>query len=165
MESTQRGYPRTYRMDRSARRFFHGFALFIVVFFLGLTPLHLLHLIRNPIPPLSLTLIDIPVVAGAVWMSSRADRRVILEENSIEVAGWFGTRKLSRGEIRGRRMGKLPKRVGSSSFYIIVPADSGKAELKLPPLLHVDKCFFDWLETIPQVGSSQRHAKEPASNR
>jgi hypothetical protein len=118
---------------------------------LGLTPIHLLRLIRNPIPPLSLALIDIVVVAGAVWMSSRAGRRVILEENSIEVAGWFGTRKLGRGEIRGRRMGKLPKRVGSSSFYIIVPADASQPELKLPPLLHVDKYFFDWLETIPQI--------------
>ncbi len=148
----QPGYPRTYQMDRSARRFLHGFALFLVVFFLGLTPIHLLRLIRNPIPPLSLALIDILVVAGAVWMSSRASQRVILNENSIEVAGWFGSRKLSRGAIRGRRMGKLPKRVGGSFFYIILPADAGQAELKLPPLLHVDKYFLDWLEAIPQIG-------------
>ena len=109
---------------------------------MGLTPIHLLRLIRNPIPPLSLALIDIVVVAGAVWMSSRAGRRVILEENSIEVAGWFGTRKLGRGEIRGRRMGKLPKRVGSSSFYIIVPADASQPELKLPPPFTRGQIFF-----------------------
>lgn len=147
----QQGYPHTYQTDKSTRRFMHGVGIFLVIFFLGLTPIHLLHLVRNPIPPLSLALVDVTVLAGAVWMSSQADRRVIVHENSIEVAGWFGTRKLSRGEVRGRRVGKLSRRYGGGSYYIIVPADANTPELKLPPFLHVDRYFFEWLAPIPEI--------------
>lgn len=67
------------------------------------------------------------------------------------MAGWFSTRKLTRGVILGSRMGKLPKRAGNLLPDIIVPVEAGKRELKLPPLLHVDKDFYAWIKTIPEI--------------
>jgi hypothetical protein len=67
------------------------------------------------------------------------------------VAGWFSSRKLTRGAILGSRMGKLPKRASNLLPYIIVPVEAGKRELKLPPLLHVDKDFYGWIKTIPEI--------------
>jgi hypothetical protein len=148
----QKDYPRTYQMDKSARRFVHWFGIFLVVFFLGMTPLHLFGVMKNPMSPLTLTLTDALVIASVIWASLRANRRVILHEDAIEVAGRFVTRKLSRSEILGRRMGKLAWQAGGGSYYIIVPADGSKKELRLPPFLNVDESFFAWMKAIPQVG-------------
>ena len=133
----------------------YGFGISLIIFFLGLNLLHLLGLMRRPEPLLSMALGDAAIVCVVVSMLVSVERRVILYEDAIEVAGVFSSRKLSRNEIRGRRMGKLPKNVGSASYYIIVPADGSKTELKLPPFLHVDKCFFTWMNAIPEVSPIQ----------
>jgi hypothetical protein len=144
---------RTYQTDASARRFMKSVGMLLVVFFLAMTPVHLLGLMRHPIPPLQLALVDAGVIVFAIWMFAAADRRVVVHENAIEVAGWFSTCRLNRNEILGRRMGRVPKRAGGSSFYIIVPVDSRRPELKLPPLLHVDRYFDSWIAKIPEITS------------
>jgi hypothetical protein len=148
----QKDCPRTYQMDKSTRRFVHWFGIFLVVFFVGMTPLHLFGVMKNPMSPLTLALTDVFVIVGATWAFLRANRRVILYDDAIEVAGPFLTRKLSRSEILGRRMGKLAWQAGGGSYYIIVPVDGSKKELKLPPFLNVDEFFFTWMKAIPQVG-------------
>jgi|HubBroStandDraft_6_1064221.scaffolds.fasta_scaffold27087_4 hypothetical protein len=146
-----RDYPCTYKVHRANRRFVHGFGIFLVAFFLVVTPLHLLGVMKHPLSLSQLTLIDISVVAFVVWGSLRVERRVTLYEDGIEVAGWRYSRKLRRDEIRGRRMGKLAWQAGGGSYYIIVPSDQKNDELKLPFFLHVDKHFRAWMKAIPEV--------------
>jgi len=147
----QASYPRTYKMERANRRFVHGFGIFFVTFLLAATPLHLLGFMKHPLHPSQLALMDILVVAFVICGSLRVERRVVLYEDGIEVAGWISSRKLSRAEIRGRRMGKLAWQAGGGSYYIIVPLSEQERELKLPFFLHVDKYFRAWMREIPSV--------------
>jgi hypothetical protein len=48
-------------------------------------------------------------------------------------------------------MGRLPKRAGGGSYYILVPLAREAREMKLPPVLSVDKHFFSWKKTIPMI--------------
>jgi hypothetical protein len=140
-EQTQDRYPRTYRVNAGTRHFLNGLGILLVLFFALMTPLHILGVMKHPLGPLDLTLMDLLVAFGAAWMVMLVNRWVILYEDGIEVAGWFWKRTLRLDEIRGRRMGKTPKRAGASSYYIILPVDKGKRELKLPPFLDVDRIF------------------------
>jgi len=146
-----RGYPCTYKVDRTTRRFVHGFGIFLVAFFLVMTPLHLLGAMKHPLSLFQLALIDVSVAAFVVWASLRVERRVTLYEDGIEVAGWSYSRKLRRDQILGRRMGKLAWQAGGGLYYIIVPSDRQKRELKLPVFLYVDKHFRAWIKEIPEV--------------
>ena len=147
----QQSFPRTYKMEKANRRFVQGLGISLVMFFLAVTPLHLLGFMKHPLRPLDLALMDILVLIFAIWGSLRVERRVILHENYIEVAGWISSSKLGREEIRSRRMGRLAWQAGGGSYYIIVPSDKQKRELKLPFFLHVDKHFRDWMKAIPTV--------------
>ena len=119
----QKNYPHMYRTVRAIRQFIHGLGIFLVALFLGVTPLHLLGLMKHSLHPLQLALIDIQIVVFVIWASTRVERRVVLHEDGIEVAYWISSRKLAREKIRGRRMGKLSWRAGGGSYYIIVPLD------------------------------------------
>jgi hypothetical protein len=140
-QNIPKGYPRTYHIDASARRFVYGLGIFLIGLFLGVTPLHLLGLFKKSLDPLSLALMDALVIAVVIWACMRVNRRVILYEDAIELAQPFSRRRLGRDEILGRRTGQLPVQAGGSSYYIIVPADGNQRELKMPAFLHVDKCF------------------------
>jgi hypothetical protein len=153
-EQTQDGYPRTYRVNAGTRHFLNGFWILLVLFFALMTSLHLYGVIKHPLGPRDLALMDLLVAFGAVWMSMLVNRQVILYEDGIEVAGWFWKRTLRLDEIRGRRMGKTLKRAGASSYYIILPVDKGKRELELPPLLDIDQIFFSWMKSIPEIRAS-----------
>jgi hypothetical protein len=144
-------FPRTYTMDPSTIKFFHRLSIFLIALFASLTLLNLAGIIRPSRTPLDLMVTNIPAAALAILVYVGGNRRVTLYENSIEVREWGRARKLRREEILGRRMGKLPKQVGSGSYYIMVPADPGNKEMKLPPLLHVDKLFHAWMNNIPKL--------------
>jgi hypothetical protein len=149
-ERDEKRFPRTYQMDATARRFSKGVAIFLFGFVV--VPIfHLTGILEPPRSRLAVALVAFPFAALLVWMWFFVDRRVTLYENAIEVAGWPSTRKLTREEILGRRMGKLPLRAGGGSYYIIVPLDRSKRELKLPPFLHMDELFFSWMKTLPRV--------------
>ena len=143
----QKLYPRTYQMDVTTRRFSWGMAIFL--FALAVAPLvHLTGITNLPRSPLALAVVDVAFLAIPVWMCFVAARRVILYEDAIEVAGWLSTRKLTRGEILGRRMSR---NYGGGSYYIVVPLDRSTSEMKLPPFLHTDELFRAWMKTIPQL--------------
>ena len=55
-EKGQETYPRIYKVDKATRCFFYGFGVFLIAFIVVTTPLHLLGVLRNPIPPLALAL-------------------------------------------------------------------------------------------------------------
>lgn len=116
--------------------------------FVAVGLLHLAGILEPPRSRLALALGEIPIAALSIWYWFSAHRRVVLYENAIEVIGWLSSRKLRREEILGRRMGRPSVRV---SYYVIVPLDKSQRELKLPPWLNMDKFFFSWMRTIPQI--------------
>jgi hypothetical protein len=148
-EQGRKEFPRTYRTAKSARHFFNRFAVFMLVLFGVLTLLHLTGRMAHPLSRRDLALMDGLVASFAIWTGQRANRRVILHEDAIEVSGWWSKRRLGRGEIRAFRMGKLPVLAGGGSYYVVVPRDAAKGELKLPPLLHTDSVFLEWISAIP----------------
>jgi hypothetical protein len=99
---------------------------------------------------LGLTCFEFILLAFTLWISFWGGRRVILRADAIEVAWWLSSRMLSRAEIRGYRMGTL-KGKASGSYYVIVPVDTGKRELKLPPYLYTDEYFLLWMKTIRKI--------------
>jgi hypothetical protein len=154
-------FPRTYRIDLATRRFFQGFAIFLVIFFSAMTCLHLTGVFARPLSHGDLVWMNLLVVLYAIWSISWANRVVILNEQSIEITGWFGKRALQRGEIEGVRMGRLPVTAGGTSYYIIVPTDRGKRELKLPPFLHTDQQFRSWIASLPRLGRQDSITEPP----
>ena len=152
-EAGGNSFPRQYRLDSSMQYFFNGFPMLLVVFFGAMTVLHLSGFMARPLAPIDLVLMDSLVVVFAIWGISWANRRIILFEDAIEISGWWSKRRLSRGEIRGCQMGKLPIQYGGSSYYIIVPVDSNKSNLRLPPFLVTDSIFHSWIESIPHLAT------------
>lgn len=81
-----------------------------------MTVLHLAGLMSHPLSPRHLLWINSSVVVFVIWVFERTHRRVVLYEDAIEVAGWLSKRRLSREQILGRRMGRLPIQAGGGSF-------------------------------------------------
>jgi hypothetical protein len=149
-DSFAQGYPRQYRVDASTRRVLIGIGIVLASFFVMMSALHIAGVMKKPLAAGDVVA-DVVFAAWAFWISAAASRRVILNENSIEVIGWFTRRKLMREEIRGHRMGRLAWQAGGGSYYIVVPIDEHTRELKLPPFLHCDKPFYAWMRTIPHI--------------
>jgi hypothetical protein len=151
MHPFQPGYPRTYQMSRNALWFNNGFAIFLPGFFV-MTILHAIGFMRHPLPLKTMVWMDLSAPPlFALLISPRANRKVILYQDAIEVRGWFSTRKLRRDEILGRRMGRISAPGGGGSYYIIVPADESAGELGPPPHMTVGKVFSSWMSDIPKV--------------
>lgn len=146
-KSVDEVYPRVYRVNLVARRVLIGLGIMLVSLGIITTVLHITGVMGAPLATGDV-LADILFALFAFWISSSVSRRVILCENSLEVAGWFARRKLMREEIRGYRMGRIAWQAGGSSYYIIVPNDTAKKELKLPAFLDYDKPFHAWMEGI-----------------
>jgi len=151
VETGRNVFPRRYRLDTSMLYFFNGFPIFLVVFFGVMTVLHLRGFMARPLAPFDLALMDSLIGLFAIWGISWTNRHITLFEDAIEVSGWWSKRRLSRREILGYRMGNLPIQYGGSSYYIIVPVDSNKADLKLPPFLQTDSVFHSWVSSIPLI--------------
>lgn len=148
--TTEQGFPRTYRVDARARHMVNGFLLLFVGFFVLLTAWQLMRTGSRPGSARNLIFSDVGVAVLSAWLASSYNKRVILQQEAIEVAGWFYRRKLKFSEIRGWQT------TGSSAWpsgyaYIFVPVDRGKRQLALPTFLHTDRIFREWLETIPKI--------------
>jgi len=150
-EQERHNFPRTYQIAKSTRQFFNGLAIFLLVLFGVMSVLHLAGFMAHPLRHRDLALMDSLVAFFAMWSGWWANRRVILHENAIEVIGWWSEHSFERAEIRAIRMGRLPVITGGGSYYVIVPFDKDKGELKLPPFLHMDSLFFTWIRTIPRM--------------
>jgi hypothetical protein len=146
-DQAEKRYPRTYQMHVIPRRGQKVTAIFFLTF-VAVGLLHLTGILEPPRSRLALALGEIPIAAFSIWYWFSAHRRVILYENAIEVEGWLSSRKLRREEILGRRMERPSVGI---SIYVIVPIDKSERDLKLPPWLAMDKFFFSWMKTIPQI--------------
>jgi hypothetical protein len=155
----QHGFPHIYRVEQTTRRFLYGFSLLLVAFFFVMTVVHLEGFMRRPLSLSQLMAIDSLFTLFALLVCANASRRVLVYEDAIEVAGWLSTRKLQRQEILGRRMGRLAWQAGGGSFYILVPLDKMRKELKLPPFLKVDKVFLSWMKAIPKIENGTGDAR------
>jgi len=139
-------------MDARTQRALDAVAMAPLGLVIGISILDLVGLVYKPLAPSALVSMVLFAVICALSGYQHTHRRVILYEDSIEVAGWFSSRKLKRSEIRGYRHKGLPARQAyGSNFYIIFPADKSARVLRLPPFLHTDKDFFSWLEGIPKI--------------
>ena len=143
-------YPRTYGVDPTTRRFIRGIAVSLVIIALIGTIGQSAGVIHRSLSPAGLVFMCISFAGLAVGMWLGTTRRVIIDENTIQVAGWGRTRMLRRDQILGWRTGRAG-RFRETFYYIIVPIDRADGELKLPPYLHTDKLFHDWIKSIPRI--------------
>jgi len=147
--ATEDGFPRIYRVDVRGRRVINMVLFVFAGFLLFFTVLRVLGFPRKG-PVRDLIVVDFVVAALVAWLGSSYNKRVILHRNAIEVAGWFYSRKLPFAEIRGRQT-TGNSRLAFGYAYIFVPSDNRKRKLALPPSLHTDQFFRDWIKTIPKV--------------
>lgn len=149
-DTSSRAAPRVYRTDGRTRHTVNFFLFAISALFLCLTILYSTHVLpfRGSLRGLLAT--DLSIGGIVLFLGSGYNKRAILYEDSIEVAGWFYSRKLNFAEIRGRQTSGN-KGIYSGYAHILVPTDAGKRKLALPPYLHEDPFFRDWLKAIPMV--------------
>jgi hypothetical protein len=128
MEESKK-YPRTYSLDARTRRAFIAIGVAPLALVIAVAILKMTGVVSNTLS--SIALLSAGLVAGlyGLIISGSVHRRVILYEDGITVWSWFSSRRLSRSEILGKRMGKLA--------WQVVPVDRSAKELRLPPFLHV----------------------------
>jgi hypothetical protein len=143
-------YPLVYSVDARFRRASNAIALSPLALVISLGCLSLAGLTYKPVASSTLVVMFFFTGLWAVGLASPAHRRVVLYEDSIEVIGWFSSRKLRRSEILGRRMGGTQSVYGPP-HYVVVPADKTVRVLSLPPSLEMDKDFRSWMDRIPEV--------------
>jgi len=143
---SEESFPRMYRVDARTRRIVNCFLLFFVGLFVLLTALQLARTNSRQVPLQNLILTDLGVALLAVWLGSSYNKRVILYRDGIKVVGWFSSRKLNRDEIRGWRTSASARYGG---FGYILDAVNRKRSLALPPCLHTDAVFRNWIKTVP----------------
>lgn len=149
-------YPRTYTVRADTLRALDAVAGIPVALVIAITLLQLAGLVAKPMRPDALLAAGFVAGVLTVAMWNLNHRRVLLYEDSIAVRSWLSCRRLNQTEILGRRMGKLPWQAGGGSFYIIVPLDSSRRELRLPPFLHLDQDFLGWIRKIPVLDEQPR---------
>jgi hypothetical protein len=82
-----------------------------------------------------LALVEIVFGVYALWLFYWGGRRVVLHVDAIEVTWMLSSRRLSRAEILGYCVEKLKGRArGWGFYYVFLPVDTNKRELKLPPI-------------------------------
>ena len=74
-------------MERNARRFHNGFAIFLPTFFLVMTVLHVIGYMDRPIPLRQNLSMDFLAVLFALFISSRANRKVTLCKDASRYEG------------------------------------------------------------------------------
>jgi hypothetical protein len=150
-------FPHTYRTDTRTRHIVN----FLIAALAGLIPfLDVLHWTQVLPQRGSLSadfLAELVTVAALVLpLGSMYNKRVVLHEDSIEVIGWFYSRKLSFAEIRGRQT-TASSRGRRGYAHILFSTDKSKRKLVLPIYLHTDELFRNWLKTIPLIPRRQNN--------
>src|ERR1700694_1921490 len=99
-------FPRTYGIDPATRRFVRGIAVSLMIIALIGTIGQSSGVIHRSLSPADLVLVDVSFAGLAIGMWLGANRRVIIDENAIQVTGGGRARTLRRAEIfRWRRGG------------------------------------------------------------
>ena len=146
----ENGLTHIYRVDERTRRAVNFFLVAIGALPFSMSVLYWGQLLPHRGSLGGLLCIDLFFGGLVIFLGSAYSKRVILREDSIEVAGWFYSRELTFAEIRGRQTtasARLPYGYG----YIFVPTDNNKRKLALPSLLRTDQFFRDWIKTIPKI--------------
>ena len=143
------GFPRVYRVDERTRQAVNFLLAAIAGLFLSLSVLYLAGVLRHRGSLGGLLWMDLMIVGLVVLLGSGYNKRAILHQDSVEVAGWFYSRKLDFAEIRGRQTTANSRFPGYA--YILLPSDTSKRKLVLPRYLHTDQVFQDWIKTVPKV--------------
>ena len=146
-ESLPRG-ARVYRTDERTRHSVNFFLFALSGLFLSLSILYATGILHFRGRISGMYWADLAIVVIVLFLGSGYNKRAILREDSIEVSGWFYSRKLNFTEIRARQT-TGNKGIYSGFSHILVPTDPGKRKLGLPPYLHEDQFFRDWLKAIP----------------
>jgi hypothetical protein len=143
------GFPRVYRVAERTRHAVNFLLVAIGALFLSLTVLYMAEILPHRGSLGGLLWIDLLVVGLVLLLGSGYNKRAILHEDSIEVAGCFYSRKLNFTDIRGRQTTANSRLPGYA--YMLVPSDHSKRTLVLPRYLDTDQFFRDWIKTIPKV--------------
>ena len=143
-------FPHVCRTDKKVRGPVNFLLFAVSGLFLSLTALYLGGILDYRGHLRGLFLLDLIVAGVVLFMGSGYNKRAILREDSIEVTGWFRSRKLHFSEIRGRQT------IASSGgllthAQVLVPHDHSKRKLGLPIYLHMDQFFLDWYDALPEV--------------
>lgn len=145
--AAEQGFPRIYRVGGRGR--VNGFLVVLAALFLFFTVPELARSGFHGSSHRDLIVADLAVGLLVTWLGSSYNKRVILYQDAIEVAGWFYSRKLNFAEILGRQTSGSSLRAGYA--YIFVPSDKSKRKLVLPPFLRTDQAFRDWVRAIPRI--------------
>ena|SRR5215472_2636037 len=137
-------FPRVYRVDADTRRGINMLVLVLAGLFLFVIVLDIAQIIHGRGSLGNLIFVGVAAAIVVTGLGSAYNKRVTFYRDAIEVAGWFYSRRLGFAEIRGC----WP--TGLSRSYVLVP-NNEKRGLALPPFLHMDQFFRDWIETIPKV--------------
>lgn len=143
-------FPRVYRTDARTRQILNFFCVALAGLFACLTVLYLSGVLSFRGSLSGLFWMDLAIAALVLFLESGYNRRAILDRDSIEVVGWFYSRKLKFTEIRGRQTTANP-RLPYGYAYILVPSDPSNRKLVLPHYLRTDPFFRDWIKAIPKI--------------
>jgi hypothetical protein len=142
--------PHIYRTDERTRHTVNFFLFALSGLFFSLTVLYATGVLHFRGSISGMLWVDLMMGMIVLFLGSGYNKRAILYEDSIEVAGWFYSRKLNFAEIRGRQT-IANRGIYSGYAFMLVPSDNGIRKLVLPPYLHTDQFFRDWIKEIPIV--------------
>ncbi len=138
----------TYSMAPATRRYIRSIGVTVFAIALVGTIGQSRGMIRRSLDPTGLVFVDGAFAGLALVMWRLAGRRVIIDDDSIQVTGGLTPRTLRREEILGWQTRRGYR---STRYYVIVPHDEGLGELALPPFLKVDAHFHNWMQSIPKL--------------
>jgi hypothetical protein len=148
--AAEEGFPRVYRVDERTRKAVNFFTVAVGGLFLAVTALTLTGVLPHRGSLGGLFFTDLTIISILVTLGSFYNKRAILHRDSVEVAGWFYSRKLECTGIRGRQT-SANSRLPYAYSYILVPSDPRERKLVLPHYLHTDEFFRNWIKRIPKI--------------
>lgn len=148
--TASKSFPHVCRTEKNVRGPVNFLLVALSGFFGSLTVLYLTGILHYRGHRSGLFWIDLIIAGIALFLGSGYNKRAILREDSIEVAGWFHSRKLLFSEIRGRQT-VVSSRGLPGYAHILIPSDHMKRRLGLPIYLHMDHFFQAWFNALPEV--------------
>jgi hypothetical protein len=92
---------------------------------------------------------------GVVMLGAAFVSKLLLEQDAIELRELFGTRRLARAQIKGRRT--LPT---NPPTLIVVPAEPGLRKISISAGMRSDAVLEAWLAALPDLDAAELRASE-----
>ena len=96
------------------------------------------------------------VLLGSYLVVSLLTFRIVLRSDSFAMTSFLSAKSIGRGDIAGFRL--FPTK--NVSTLLLVPKSPTGKKLKIPLFVSLDKAFYDWLETIPNLDAEDRARAE-----